>query len=124
MYSRVPFTSERKCRVAELGAMVLYELMGARVLKAPGITVQESWLQWRNQKLQLFLLYLPGGEHMASEKERDMYKEGKTLLHWDVGLGWVGGVNVEKWRGIWEGVMLLCLFLQEGLGYLVESGAA
>lgn len=117
MYSRVPFTAERKCRVAELEAMVLlHELMGARVLKAPGITVQESgdiflwvgaskkpvrrtlhWLQWRNQKLQLFLLYSPGGEHMASEKERDMNKnKGKTLLHWDVGLGWVGGVNVEK----------------------------
>ena len=33
---------------------------------------------------------------MASEKERDMYKEGKTLLNWDVGLRWVRGVNVEK----------------------------
>lgn len=96
--------------------VLLHELMGARVLKAPGNTVQESgdiflgvgaskkpvrrtlhWLQWRNQRLQLFLLYLPGGEHMASEKERDMFKDkGKILLHWDVGLGWVASVNVEK----------------------------
>lgn len=117
MYGRVPFTSGRQCRVAELGAMVLlHELTGARVWKAPGITVQESgdiflwigaskrpvrrtlhWLQRSNQRLQLFLLYLCGGEHMASEKERDMYKDkGKTPLHWDVCLGWVGGVNVEK----------------------------
>lgn len=92
LYSRVPFTLEGKCCVAELGAVVLlHGLMGARVLKDPGITVQESggiflwvdaskeavrrtfnWLQQRNQRLQLLLLYLPGVDYMASEKDGDV----------------------------------------------------
>jgi hypothetical protein len=42
---------------------------------------------------------------MYEEKSRDCF-------HWDAGLGWVGGVSVERYRGVREGGMLLCLSLK------------
>lgn len=42
-------------------------------------------------------------------------KNSQDCFHWDIALRWIAGVRVGRYRGVWEGRMLLCLS-EEGLG--------